>query len=158
MFILCLFIEPIPPLLVQNNLQQLCISTSLTSRSTRDTKCHLDDNFMETASAHGGLIHVMFTVDSVTSTGVVTLIKNSPNLLSFILCEETLNESLNALLRKEFSHQKLYLRCFRICRGTHRCRTFMVETYWSFNIVALSIKILWPPKTRYTALVSLYCS
>ena len=90
----------LPPLLVQNNLQQLCLS----SRSV-----HLDDNFMKTVSAHGGLIHVGFSVGSVTSKGVVTLIENSPNLLSFILYENTLNESLNDLLRRKFNHRNLFI-------------------------------------------------
>ena len=90
----------LPPLLVQNNLQQLCLS----SRSV-----HLDDNFMKTVSAHGGLIHVGFSVGSVTSKGVVTLIENSRNLLSFILYENTLNESLNDLLRRKFSHRNLFI-------------------------------------------------
>ena len=43
--------------------------------STRDTKFHFDDNFMNMVSAHGGLIHVVFAVDSVISKGVATLIK-----------------------------------------------------------------------------------
>lgn len=65
------------PLLVQNNLQQSCITTEglMLPVSTRDTKFHFDDNFMNMVSAHGGLIHVVFAVDSVISKGVATLIK-----------------------------------------------------------------------------------
>ena len=89
----------LPPLSVQTNLQQLCVLSET---------IHLDDSFMKMVSAHGGLVHVVFTVGSVTSQGVSTLINNSPNLLSFILCETTLNKSLNASLRKKFSHRKLF--------------------------------------------------
>ena len=62
-----------------NNLQQLCV----VSRGT-----DLDDNFMYAVSAHGGLVHVAFFVWSATSKGITTLIKNSPNLLTFGLHEQ----------------------------------------------------------------------
>lgn len=62
-----------------NNLQQLCISSRHTD---------LNDNFMNTVSAHGGLIHVAFFVGSVTGHGITTLIKNSLNLLTFGLHEQ----------------------------------------------------------------------
>ena len=66
--------EQFSPSLAHNNLQQLCISS-------RDTDPN--DIFMNTVSAHGGLIHVAFFVGSVTDHGIATLIKNSPNLLTF---------------------------------------------------------------------------
>ena len=64
-----------------NNLQQLYISS-------RDTD--LNDKFMDTVSAHGGLIHVVFLVHSMTVEGIITLINNSPNLLTVLLslCEK----------------------------------------------------------------------
>ena len=98
----CLCVLPSP--LVHNNLQQLCI---VTKEVLYSEPMHLDD-FMQIVSAHGGLIHVVLAVGSVTSTGVVTLIENSPNLLSFILCENALDESLSASLRSKFSHRKLF--------------------------------------------------
>ena len=58
---------------VHNNLQELCILSLSTN---------LDDNFMYTVSAHGGLVHVAFFVRSVTTNGITTLIRNSPNLLT----------------------------------------------------------------------------
>ena len=58
-----------------NSLQQLCILSEQTD---------LDDNFMDTVSAHGGLIHVAFLVSSMTSKGITTLIKNTPNLLTLV--------------------------------------------------------------------------
>ena len=36
---------------------------------------------MSTISAHGGLVHVVLCVRSVTSEGVTVLVRNSPNLL-----------------------------------------------------------------------------
>ena len=92
---------PQPPLLIQNNLQQLCISYY-------PQTIHLDDNFMKVVSAHGGLIHVILCVFSVTSKGVAILINNSPNLLYFVLAERTLNDSFKSSLRKKFSHRKLF--------------------------------------------------
>jgi len=89
---------------VFNNLQQLCISSERT---------HLSDNFMDTVSAHGGLIHVAFFVCSVSNEGITTLIKNSPNLLTFGLhektrCKRNCFESLSASLGTKFAHRKLF--------------------------------------------------
>ena len=86
------------------NLQQLCISSRTTD---------LDDNFMDTVSAHGGLIHVALFVNSVSTNGITTLIRNSPNLLTFGLCEHTQYgesywESLNTSLHKKFAKRKLF--------------------------------------------------
>ena len=87
-----------------SNLQQLCISS-------RHTCLH--DIFMDTVSAHGGLVHVALFVQSVSGKGITTLIKNSPNLLSFCLrgCKEH-NESycssLNSSLHKRFADRKLF--------------------------------------------------
>ena len=89
-----------------NNLEQLYISS-------RDTD--LNDKFMDTVSAHGGLIHVFFLVHSMTVKGITTLINNSPNLLivMFGLCEQTRYkennfDTLSASLRKKFAHRKLF--------------------------------------------------
>ena len=86
------------------NLQQLCISSKNTD---------LNDNFMDTISAHGGLIHVALFVNSVTTNGITTLIRNSPNLLTFGLYEqkqykESYLESLNTSLHKKFAKRKLF--------------------------------------------------
>ena len=70
-----------------NSLQQLCI----VSRGT-----DLDDKFMAAVSAHGGMVHVALFVGSATSKGITTLIKNSPNLLTFGLCEHKRNEEHNS--------------------------------------------------------------
>ena len=88
-----------------NNLQQLCISSEQTN---------LDDNFMDTVSAHGGLIHVILFVRSMTSKGITSLIKNSPNLLTLVgllkekRYKEKYFESLSASLSKTFAHRNLF--------------------------------------------------
>ena len=88
-----------------NNLQQLCISSMQTN---------LDDNFMDTVSAHGGLIYVTFFIRSMTSNGITTLIKNSPNLLTLVTLlkekryKDKYFESLSASLCKTFAHRNLF--------------------------------------------------
>jgi len=59
-----------------SNLQQLCIGSYRTK---------LPDVFMETVSAHGGLVHVIFNVKSVTVEGINSLVMNSPRLLTMII-------------------------------------------------------------------------
>jgi len=64
-------------------------------------------------SAHGRLIHVTFFVRSVSNEGITTLIKNSPNLLTFGLHEKTRYkrncfESLSASLGIKFVHRRLF--------------------------------------------------
>jgi len=84
-------------LLPVHNLQQLCISSEYT---------HLNDNFMDMVSAHGGLIHVAFFVHSVSDEGITTPINNSPNLLTFGLHQES--NCLGASLDMKFTHRKLF--------------------------------------------------
>ena len=55
------------------HLQQLCLKFASSD---------LPDNFMTAISAHGGLVHVVLSVRSVTSEGVTALVRNSPNLLT----------------------------------------------------------------------------
>ena len=70
---------------------------------------------MDTVSAHGGLIHVVFLVHSMTVKGITTLINNSSNLLTvlFGFCErkrykENYYETVSASLCKKFAHRKLF--------------------------------------------------
>jgi len=58
------------------NLEQLHICLSHNDLSTY---------FMTTISAHGGLVHVMLRVKSVTSEGISGLIRNSPKLMTLLL-------------------------------------------------------------------------
>jgi len=102
---------------------------------------------MDTVSAHGGLIHVTFFVRSVTSEGISTLIKNSPNLLTFVLDEkkrydENYFELLCTSLRKRFTDRKLFtsgLFCLMGIRFMNRGS----DNDWLQNTDLLS---LWPPE------------
>ena len=148
----CIKCTPQPPLVsaCNNNLQQLCILSIHTD---------LHDTFMDTVSAHGGLIHVALHVHSVSSKGITTLIKNSPNLLSFRLHEHkehTKNycSSLSASLSKQFANRKLFTSgLFSIIQRVHEYVIYSDEssdfdgTYvdydqWLQNTDLLS---LWPP-------------
>lgn len=90
-----------PPCL--NNLQQLYIVSQLDM---------VDDNFMDTISAHGKLIHVFFKVHSMLGQGITTLVKNSPDLLTFTVSAQELIEfsygSDLKLLTERFSDRKLF--------------------------------------------------
>ena len=67
---------------------------------------------MEALSAHGGLVHVVLLVNSVTFNGIITLIQNSPNLLTclFGLYEQKIDcKWLNTEFAKMFDHRKLFI-------------------------------------------------
>ena len=78
------------------------------------------DRFMEAVSAHGGLEHVVFVVNSMTIDGIATLVKNSPILITCrIIVLQTMNdeqseaeipnlEVLNSTLKKRYSTRKLF--------------------------------------------------
>ena len=68
-----------------SNLQQLSISSVGTD---------IPDVFLETVSAHRGLVHVGFGVNSVKIEGITSLIENSPKLLTLVVytCETIRNE------------------------------------------------------------------
>ena len=89
--------------LCSNNLQQLCIVS-------QDN--NIDDNFMNTVSAHGKLIHVFFKVHSMTGNGITTLVENSPNLLTFtVSAHELIGFSVGSdlkLLMEKYTHRKLF--------------------------------------------------
>ena len=117
-----------------NNLQQLCISSKYID---------LDNNFMDMVSVHGGLIHVALFVGSVTCEGVTILIRNSPSLLTFGLCEqrreENYRKSLSGWLSKKFPGRKLFtLGLFCLIRQTEEVNC----DEWLQNTDLLP---LWPP-------------
>ena len=86
-----------------NNLQQLCIVS-------QDSV--VDNSFMDTVSAHGKLIHVFFKVHSMSGQGITTLIKNSPDLLTFtVFAQELIGFRYGSdpkLLTERFSCRKLF--------------------------------------------------
>ena len=110
-----------PSLIVSScNLQQLFIHSTFS---------HVSDSFMNTISAHGGLVHVLFHVSFISQEGMATLIMNSSNLLTFhvavcaILQEDPelllklasyklshlSKDDVKSELKKRFSGKKLFL-------------------------------------------------
>ena len=77
----------------------------------------LPDSSMVSMSAHGGLVHVILLVKSVTLTGIEALIGNSPSLITFHiyyaggLC---MPREFNLKLKKRYAHRKLFL-CGSFC-------------------------------------------
>ena len=64
-------------------LEQLCVDSM---------GIGVPNSFMDTISAHGGLVHVVLCVFSVTTVGITTLIANSPKLetchiYAFYICD-----------------------------------------------------------------------
>ena len=80
------------------SLEQLCIAS---------VSSDLDSNFMKIVSAHGGLVHVALFVNSVPVDGITSLIKNSPNLLTFVLLEQKMPRKLFRDI-KCIAFQKIY--------------------------------------------------
>ena len=50
-----------------------------------DSSANIPDVFMETVSSHGGLVHVVLFVWSVSNLGITSLVRNSPNLLTCLI-------------------------------------------------------------------------
>ena len=92
-----------------SNLQQLCLGSY---------RSNLPNIFMETVSAHGGLVHIIFDVNSVTVEGITSLVVNSPRLLTMIIltkqcvCNEhgskINSKDIISGLRKRFPGRKLF--------------------------------------------------
>ena len=91
------------------NLEQLYVDTKL---------LNITETFMESISAHAGLIHVVMEVRSVTGDGIAALIKNSPKLMTcHINAEHFVTSTAGArihlqdfktTLKKKFYNRKLF--------------------------------------------------
>ena len=90
-----------------HNLQQLYIDSPDHGSYITD----VPDHFMTSVSAHGGLVHVVMRVHSLTFKGISSLVRNSPKLITLHLCVEAkhLNvENFNSSLKKMFWNRKLF--------------------------------------------------
>jgi len=96
------------PLTQNCTLKQLCIASKDTGAS---------DNFMDTISAHHGLVHVVLRIHSVTTKGVIALISNSPKLMTFHIHAQSIissegvqfvNRDFMSALKKKFPNRKLF--------------------------------------------------
>ena len=77
------------------------------------TYLDLPNDFMDSTSAHGRLVHVVLYVRSVTTEGIMVLVTNSPNLLTFnaFLDDdvfELLDQDLEANLKAKLSDRNLF--------------------------------------------------
>ena len=84
-----------------HNLQQLCI----------DSYTDVPDIFMTSVSVHGGLVHVVMSVRSVTAEGIIFLVRNSPKLITLHLCVEVMHPpdvNFDTSLKKTFCNRKLF--------------------------------------------------
>jgi len=86
------------------NLQQLYIECG---------HLYVPFDFMSSISAHGGLVHVVLSVNSMTYEGITVLVTNSPHLLTFhgFIYDDTVKLlDAEANLKMKFSNRKLF-RC-----------------------------------------------
>ena len=63
-------------------------NSSLQQLSIYESNTYVPDIFMETVSAHGGLVHIALIVRSVSNVGVTSLVRNSPRLLTCLIDTE----------------------------------------------------------------------
>jgi len=91
----------------RSNLQELCIQS---------LEYYLHDGFMESISAHGGLVHVILEAYQITKEGFTALVKNSPNLITYHVYTQSgiITEDFIAALKQNFSQRKLFI-CGSCC-------------------------------------------
>ena len=97
-------------------------SCSLEQVSIISKSLELSESFMVSLSAHGGLVHVILHVKSVTQTGIEALIGNSPNLVTFHIYNASLCVSRELDLRR-YANRKLFL-CGSFCLIKNGRRVF----------------------------------
>ena len=94
--------------------------------------------FMDSISAHGGLVHVVMKVRSVTGDGVTALIENSPKLITCHIKVEHINASTGRLLdfsttlKKKFYNRKLFS-----CGGFSLSRQYITD----FMIICINSEL-----------------
>ena len=91
------------------SLQQVCLESHCTD---------ITNTFMESVSAHGGLQHVILLVNSMTTDGIVILVKNSQMLITCrVVTVKTMDDEeyeiptvkvLRTTLMERFPHRKLF--------------------------------------------------
>ena len=126
---------------VTSSLEQLSVSSMSTKR--------MPSSFMESISAHGGLVHVAIFIYSLTSDDIHTLIRNSPKLLTCQIYGQHIYNSweipvnlfeFKMALKKEFSGRKLFT-CGRF--------TLVRKCYREYKTMCLDFDSLWPSSSDY---------
>ena len=129
-YLLGSWFDPFRSFTLNCNLEQLYINSY---------RIHIPDTFMETISAHGGLVHVVIKVRTVTGDGITALVGNSPQLMTcHILAENGIFASINEdvrlklrdfkmSLKNKFSNRKLFSSgCYSLTTGF--CRIYLDST------------------------------
>jgi len=70
---------------------------------------------MTSVSAHGGLMHVVMNVESLTAKWITSLVSNSPKLITLYLRARNITlkkavsvETFNVMLKEMFYQRRLY--------------------------------------------------
>lgn len=80
------------------------------------TRYIVTDSFLKAISAHGGLVHLIFFVDKVARTEIISVIASSRKLLTFhiithscVLEDSTVDLiDFKTKIRTRFAHRKLF--------------------------------------------------
>ena len=86
-------------------------TSSLQQLSILEGESNVTKIFLETLSAHGGLVYVSFYVNSVSVKGIASLVENSPNLLTCIIIARQLildDQGTIESLKQKFHRSKLF--------------------------------------------------
>ena len=89
----------------------------------KSSTCGLTDKFVEVISAHGGLECIVLYVNSITISGIITLINNSPNLILLriimrmpLYCDDRSQVDYTDRIKNMFSYRKLFvIGNFEVC-------------------------------------------
>ena len=128
---------------IVNLLISSVFTTSLEQLYIQCFDTNISDIFMETVSAHGKLLHAVLLVNSVTIEGIVTLIRNSPGLLSLNIFSKNViyaggrneikaEDNLRDSLLKIFPKRKLFnVGSFTVGQGFHDIARTDLLPLWS---------------------------
>ena len=112
-------------------LEQLCIDS---------VRIVIPNIFMDTILFHGRLLHVFMHVHSVTAEGIISLIANSPGLLTLIIVayQHVYNEQnvrvyakdIRVTVKKTFPHRKLFsVGDFRLLRENYKDSPWHLDNF-----------------------------
>ena len=133
-----------------NNLEELCI------KSYHVDTLSIPDIFMQSVSAHGGLVHVVLCAGTFSSGGIITLIGNSPKLLTFHIYAIRIKSSnkditlkdMEMILKKKFANRNLFT-CgsFMLSKSTDGI-SFKIDNF--FIERRTNIFSLWSAESSYS--------
>ena len=133
-----------------NNLEELCI------KSFHLDTLSIPDIFMQSVSTHGGLVHVVLCAGTFSSGGIITLIGNSPKLLTFHIYairikspnKDIILKDMEMILKKKFANRNLFT-CgsFMLSKSTDGI-SFKIDNF--FIERRTNIFSLWSAESSYS--------